>query len=122
MAATSQSPRNALGIAEHRARVRAPVTPPIYVSLNNINGGLVFNISEDGIALTAALDLADDDLLALRIYLPDSKGWVEASGKIAWRGESQKEGGIRFVGLGEEARQRIREWLVAESLQGEAQE
>ena len=122
MAATSQSPRNALGIAEHRARVRAPVTPPIYVSLNNMNGGLVFNISEDGIALTAALDLADDDLLALRIYLPDSKGWVEASGKIAWRGESQKEGGIRFVGLGEEARQRIREWLVAESLQGEVQE
>lgn len=121
MAATSQSPRNALGIAEHRARVRAPVTPPIYVSLNNMNGGLVFNISEDGIALTAALDLADDDLLALRIYLPDSKGWVEASGKIAWRGESEKEGGIRFVGLGEEARQRIREWLFAENSQGEAQ-
>jgi TonB family protein len=120
MAATPQSPRNALGICERRAQVRASVTPPIYVSLDNMNGGLVFNISEAGLALTAALDLADDDLLGLRIFLPDSKGWVEASGKIAWRGESEKEGGIRFVGLGEEARQRIREWLVAENLQVEA--
>jgi TonB family protein len=120
MAVTSQSPRNALGICERRALVRAPVTPPIYVSLDNMNGGLVFNISEAGLALTAALDLADDDLLTLRIYLPDSKGWVEASGKIAWRGESEKEGGIRFVTLAEEARQRIREWLVAENLQVEA--
>jgi outer membrane biosynthesis protein TonB len=120
MAATSQTPRNTPEIAERRARVRAPVTPPIYVSLDNVNGGLVFNISEDGLALTAALDLADDDLLALRIFLPDSKGWVEARGKIAWRGASEKEGGIRFVGLAEEAHQRIREWLVTESFQGEA--
>ncbi|MGB7848302.1 MAG: PilZ domain-containing protein [Candidatus Acidiferrum sp.] len=121
MAATSESPRNALGTAERRARVRAPVTPPIYVSMDNMNGGLVFNLSEDGLALTAALDLADGELLALRIYLPDSKGWVEASGKIAWRGESEKEGGIRFEGLAEEARERIREWLAAENAEGETQ-
>ena len=78
---------SALGIAERRARVRALVAPPIYVSLGNINGGLVFNISEDGLALTTALNVAGDDFLTMRIYLPDSRGWMEVSGEIAWRGK-----------------------------------
>ncbi len=106
---------SALGIAERRARVRALVAPPIYVSLGNINGGLVFNISEDGLALTTALNVAGDDFLTMRIYLPDSRGWMEVSGEIAWRGKSKKEGGVRFIGLPEDARQRITNWIAAEA-------
>src|SRR6267143_2663132 len=106
---------SALGIAERRARVRALVAPPIYVSLANINGGLVFNISEDGLALTTAFNVAGDDFLTMRIYLPDSKGWIEANGEIVWRGESKREGGVRFIGLAEDARQRISNWIRAEA-------
>jgi len=106
---------SALGIAERRARVRALVAPPIYVSLASINGGLVFNISEDGLALTTAFHVAGDDFLTMRIYLPDSKGWIEANGEIVWRGESKREGGVRFIGLAEDARQRIRNWIAAEA-------
>src|SRR6267143_4693125 len=110
---------SALGIAERRARVRALVAPPIYVNLGNMNGGLVFNMSEDGLVVTAALILAGDDPIAMRVQIPDSKGWMEIRGQIAWRGESKKTAGMRFVGLPEDSRERIREWLAAETLQSE---
>jgi protein TonB len=110
---------SALGIAERRARVRALVAPPIYINLGNMNGGLVFNMSEDGLVVTAALILAGDDPIAMRVQIPDSKGWMEVRGQIAWRGESKKTAGMRFVGLPEDSRERIREWLAAETLQSE---
>src|SRR6267143_4662842 len=119
MAGTLHGTQIALGIAERRMRTRTLVTPPIYVDLDNINGGLVFNISEDGLALTGALDLAGDGFLAMRIYLPDSKGWIAASGEIAWRAKSKKEGGVRFAGLAEDARRRIKNWIASEASRGE---
>ncbi len=122
MLGTLYSKRKALEIAERRGRVRALVTPPIYVNLDNSNGGLVFNISEDGLALTAAMDLARGGFLTMRILLPDSEGWIEASGEIAWRGNSKKEGGVRFVGLAEEARRRISSWITAEASRRQFQE
>jgi TonB family protein len=118
MLVTYSSKRKVLEIAERRGRVRTLVTPPIYVNLDNLNGGLVFNINEDGLALTAALDLAGGGFLTMRILLPDSEGWIEASGEIAWRGNSKKEGGVRFVGLAEEARRRISDWIAAEASRG----
>ena len=110
------SERKVVEIVERRGRVRALVTPPIYVNLDNLNGGLVFNISEDGLALTAARDLTSDGFLAMRILLPAPVGWIEAGGEIAWRGNSKKEAGVRFVGLAEEARRRISNWILAEAL------
>lgn len=109
------SERKVVEIVERRARVRALVTPPIYVNLDNLNGGLVFNISEDGLALTAARELTSGGFLTMRILLPVPEGWIEASGEIAWRGNSKKEAGVRFVGLPEEARRRISNWILAEA-------
>ncbi len=81
---TQQSTENTLRITERRARARALVTPPIYVNVDNGNGGLVFNLSEDGLALSAAMILAGDSFSNMRIHLPDAKGWIEANGQIAW--------------------------------------
>jgi hypothetical protein len=119
MSDTLDSKQKVLEIAERRGRVRTLVAPPIYVNLCNLNGGLVFNISEDGLALTAAMELAGGGLLSVRILLPDSEGWIDASGEIAWRGNSKKEGGVRFVGLAEETRRRINNWIAAEASQWE---
>ena len=108
-------------IAERRGSIRTPVTPPIYVNLGNSNGGLVFNISENGLALTAAMDMADESMLTMQILLPDSQGWIEAKGAIAWTGSSKKEGGVRFTGLTEEARSRLSNWIAAEASRWEFQ-
>jgi len=47
----------------------------------------------------------------MRILLPDSGGWMEATGQLTWRSKSRRRPGIRFVGLPEEARQRIADCL-----------
>jgi TonB family protein len=119
MPGTLPCPPSVLGIAERRVQARTVIAPPIYVSVGNINGGLVFNMSEDGFAVSAALTLAGDDPKAMRVQIPDSKDWMEIRGQIAWRSESRKTVGMRFVGLPEDSRERIREWLAAESLQSE---
>src|SRR5882757_2990958 len=121
MLGTLHSARKALGVTERRARTRTLVTPPIYVDLGKVNGGLIYNMSEDGLALSAAMILGGDELVSMRILLPDSGGWMEATGHLTWRSKSRKTAGIRFVGLPEEARQRITDWLAAESSEGEPQ-
>src|SRR5467141_131164 len=79
--------RNTPEIAERRTKSRTLVTPPIYANIENLNGGLIYNMSEDGLALSAAMNLGGDDPLGMQIHLPDSGGWVEATGEIAWRSE-----------------------------------
>jgi len=120
MLGTSHSARKkALGATERRRRARTPVTPPIYADLGKVNGGLIYNMSEDGLALSAAMILGGDELLRMRILLPDSGGWMKATGQITWKSESGKTAGIRFVGLPAETRQRITDWLAVESSPGE---
>src|SRR6266567_4353406 len=121
MLGTLHSARKALGVSERRARTRTLVTPPIYVDLGKVNGGLIYNMSEDGLALSAAMILGGDELVSMRILLPDSGGWMEATGQLTWRSESRKTAGIRFVSLPAETRQRITDWLAVESSPGEPQ-
>src|SRR5438552_2995014 len=122
MLGTSHSARKkALGATERRARARTPVTPPIYADLGKVNGGLIYNMSEDGLALSAAMILGGDELLRMRILLPDSGGWMKATGQITWKSESGKTAGIRFVGLPAATCQRITDWLAAESSPGDPQ-
>src|SRR3989441_9156590 len=118
---TQQSTENTLAIPKGRVGAGAFAQPPIYVNLDNVNGGLVFNVSEDGLALSAAMILAGDNFSNMQIHLPDAKGWIEASGQIAWKSESRKAAGLRFVGLPEEARERIRNWLAGGISPGEPQ-
>jgi len=112
--------RNEPEIAERRSQTRTLVTPPIYANIENLNGGLVYNMSEEGLALSAAMSLRGDGPLGIQIHLPDSGGWVEATGQVAWKSESGKTVGIKLVSLPEEARLRIRNWLASEDLQVES--
>src|SRR5437879_4005704 len=121
MLGTLHSARKALGVKERRVRTRTLVNPPIYVDLGKVNGGLIYNMSEDGLALSAAMILGGDELVSMRILLPDYGGWMEATGQLTWRSESRKTAGIRFVGLPEGARQRIADWLAAEGSEREPQ-
>src|SRR5207244_13065412 len=113
--------RKSLEIAERRTQTRTLVTPPIYANIENLNGGLVYNMSEDGLALSAALKLGGEGHLDMQIHLPDSGGPVEATGQIAWKSASGSTVGIRFVALTEETRLRIRSWLASESSLGAPQ-
>ena len=109
-------------VAERRCFQRTRIVPFGYLQMDGLNGGLVLNISESGVAITTATILTDDHLPALNVQFPDVSGWIEASGQIAWKSESKKEAGVRFVGLTEEAQQRISDWISAQATTDELQE
>ena len=104
-----------LGIAERRLHARRQDIALAYVEIGESNGGIILNISEGGLVLTAAEPLPDDCLPLMRFQLPGSNDWIEASGEIAWISESKREAGMRFVDISEDARNRIKSWMPSES-------
>jgi TonB family protein len=106
----SQDAATSLSIAERRLHARRNDMSLAYVEIGDSNGGIVLNISEGGLVLTAAEPLPQDSLLLMRFQLPGSKDWIEATGKIIWISESKREAGVRFVDISQDARDRIRDW------------
>jgi protein TonB len=109
-------------ISNRRVHSRERVVPPTYISLENSNGGVVLNVSEDGLNLAAAIALTDTHSLNMRFQVPHGRGLIEARGQIAWRSESGKIAGIRFVALSGEAREQIRKWIRSEASSSYPQE
>lgn len=85
-----------------------------YIDLGENNGGIVLNVSEGGLAVTAVEVLHGAHLPKMRFQLPHSKTRIEARGQIAWTGESKKEVGVRFVDLPAEAATEIKSWIASE--------
>jgi len=98
-------------VAERRSRPRLCAASPICISLNGWNDARVVNISEDGLSLSSDVALPSRPLQNLRIqFLGPSKG-LEARCQIAWKSSNNKQAGIQFVSLTEDARQFIRNWI-----------
>lgn len=113
MSDTSTAIESSSGTPERRIHARRQTSSLAYVDLGEDNGGLVLNVSEGGIAVHAAVMLAGDQLPKIRFQLPQSIEWIESAGKVNWTGDSRKNAGIEFVGLPEEARAQIRDWLTS---------
>lgn len=105
-----------------RSHERQTIRSLAYIELDEGNGGIVLNISEDGMAVQAVMGLVEDHLPNMRFQLSNSKTWVETGGQIVWKSESRKTAGLQFVGLPEEARNQIREWISIGCAPGESRE
>ena len=97
---------------ERRSYLRRPILLFTYAVLGDDNGGLVFNLGEGGLALTAAAGLRDSHFRQMRVRLPDSQDEIDTKGRLAWISDSGKEAGIEFVDLAEDVRTRIRRWVA----------
>jgi hypothetical protein len=96
---------------DRRAHLRSQAHRLAYVQMDEENGGVALNISEGGLAVTAAEALTSDHYPTIRIQLPRSDLWIETRGQIAWVSDSKKEAGIHFIDLSDANRQKIREWI-----------
>ena len=114
MSNTPQGAEPPLAIVNRRLYARRPVPSLAYIDLSENNGGIILNISEGGLAVTSAAPVDIDGPARMRLQIPSSSDWLETSGEIAWISESKRKGGIRFVNLSEDARNRIRGWIVSE--------
>ena len=101
--------------ADRRATARQAVRSLAYVALDEGNGGIILNLSEGGLSVQAVTSLMDDFLPGVRFQLSETDSWIETQARITWASESRKLAGLEFVGLSDESRGRIREWLNRES-------
>jgi protein TonB len=101
-------------VPERRSQPRRRVLSLEYLDLGDSNGGIILNLSEDGMYIQAVAGLSPDHISKLSFKIPDSGYLVETSGNIVWVGESRKDAGIQFDNLPEEARLKIREWVAEE--------
>jgi len=92
------------------------ITTLNYIKLGESNGGILLNISEDGLAFTAAEPLVGEFVPRLRFQLEEKAEWIEASGRIVWLNDSKKGAGIQFLDISDADRQQIRRWIESKNL------
>jgi TonB family protein len=120
MADAHQLTENSNGTADRRSHARRQIQSLAYVDLGEDNGGLVLNMGEGGIGVRSAVGMATDVLPKIRFQMPQSLGWVEATGRIAWTGDSKRMAGIEFIDLPEDAGNQIRKWMTSEEQEVES--
>jgi periplasmic protein TonB len=98
------------------------ITALNYIKLDEGNGGILLNVSEDGLAFTAAEPLSGEFVPRLRFQLADKTEWIEASGRIVWLNDSKKGAGVQFVEISDAHRQQIRQWIESKMPLSEGQE
>lgn len=106
----SQSTTNVNATLEHR---RCPRRNVLFASaeFEKGNGGIVLNLSEDGLALHATSQILSDELPDLRFQISVADPWIETKGRIVWRSHSKRTVGVQFLDLADSSRQIIRNWI-----------
>ena len=115
MASTFASTDHTQEFVDRRAHSREKIGSVVYVDLSAGNGGIILNISEGGFAVQAAMALIEEELPSLRFRFSKSHDWIKESGIIAWKSESKKLVGVRFLNLSEESRSQINTWIASEA-------
>ncbi|HTZ72343.1 MAG TPA: TonB family protein [Candidatus Aquilonibacter sp.] len=101
--------------SERRGYARHAPNSLAYVHLDETNGGILINLSEGGLSVQAAMSVMEDDLPRVRLQMPLSTTWLEASARVVWTSDSRRTLGIQFVSLVESDREQLREWLATET-------
>jgi Gram-negative bacterial TonB protein C-terminal/PilZ domain len=100
---------------DRRLQMRARLASSAYTALDDVNGGVVLNISETGMAVAASDALLVADYLPqVRLRLPNLEQRIKVSAQVVWLAESKKKVGIQFVDLSTEVRNQIANWIASE--------
>ena len=99
---------------ERRRCVRHKVHGPVFASFDGVTGGMILDLSDQGLSMQTITPLPSDGLIDRRIHLrldlPDSDAHLETTGYIAWA-DALGRAGVRFSDLPMEARKRLDDWL-----------
>lgn len=100
---------------ERRRNSRLRVPSIMYAQLGSTCGGIVVNLSLDGVSCLTAIRLPAASNLSFDMKLRGAGLNVELTGEVVWLGATQKKAGIRFKDVSPEAHKEISEWIVRES-------
>jgi hypothetical protein len=90
-----------------------------YVTLDQANGGIVRNLSHEGVGLQVVAGVRPRQQLRVRFELRDPRLRVDSRGEVMWATRSG-QCGIRFLDLSPEVTQWINEWIFDSLLEAAA--
>jgi GAF domain/PilZ domain len=96
---------------ERRSCLRHKVNGPVFASFDGVTGGMILDLSEQGLSMQTVIPLEAARRLHMRLDLPDSNAQLETTGYIAWA-DALGRAGVRFSDLPMDARQRLDQWLA----------
>lgn len=100
--------------AERRLHPRHRIHSLSYVDIGSDNGGVVVDLSEEGMLVQSVGPLASSVDVRLRIQVPKSRTTIETSARVVWVSQSNRLIGMRFLKLSTEERDQIEEWIQSE--------
>jgi hypothetical protein len=100
-----------------RAKHRHELRTLTYVTLDQSNGGIVRNLSHEGIGVQAVAAVRPRQQVRVRFELRYPRLRVEARGEVAWATFSG-QCGIRFLDMSPRTTRQINEWIFGNLLEG----
>ena len=98
-----------------RVHYRHPIHSLIYVNLDEGNGGIIRNLSEDGAGIQAVAPLEPNQLQRMRFDLLNPKTRIEVLGRVTWANASG-QAGLRFADLSATRRRLLNDWVLVSLL------
>jgi hypothetical protein len=94
---------------ERRRTPRTAITGHAYVNIEPNNGGIVLNVSDEGLCFHSFDPVQRNG--KVRFWFSDRNRRIEAQATLAWTDETQKAG-LQFTTLPAEGREQIRKWMI----------
>jgi len=100
-----------------RLHYRHPIQSLVYVTLDNGNGGIVRNLSQDGAAIQAVGVLNPNQTLRVRFDLLNPRTRVDLQARVTWANPSG-QAGVAFLHLSPQARRQVNDWIFLSLFRG----
>ncbi len=101
----------------HRLLYRHPIQSLVYVRLDEGNGGIIRNLSQDGAAIQAVAALRPGQFLRMRFDLLNPKARLDVHAEVSWANRSG-QAGLRFLDLTPQTSRQLNDWIFASLLRG----
>jgi hypothetical protein len=96
---------------ERRRCLRQSMHAPAFASFDGVSGGMILDLSEEGLSMQTDTRLDRDRRVRLELDLAEPAMHLETTGYIAWA-DALGRAGVRFSDLPVDARRRLNEWLT----------
>lgn len=100
-------------LSDRRQYQRVIPELPLLVRCDESQCRLLFDLSEEGLAINDLGYEGSAQFIPLVFDLPDGHGHIQTKAEIAWSNEYEKRTGLRFVDLADTSRQQLRQWISA---------
>ena len=97
---------------DRRHSLRQRVNTPAYASFDGVTGGMILDLSEEGMAMQSQAPLEAHSIVPMHISLGEPTAYLETTGYVAWA-DALGRAGVRFSELPDPARERLRDWLTS---------